>query len=192
MWHFFHQETSEIRQQSDFVFVPVGPPPPAFSLYPWRAIISVTVDLFSSFPQKDSITGMVKEFFVPECTTLTQAQDNDNLKHKITCCFHPTVITYILLKLTNNQSRKKIGKAVQQLKKISSSFWKEAYNRGNFWHSIWEQVITVHLPLDFSQIVVHDIGHSCCQLPLNVTHLVAVNVGDHHCVGIIWILGLSH
>lgn len=80
-WRIQDKSVSEIRQQSYFVFVPVGPPPPVFSLYPRRAIISVTVDFFSSFPQKDSITGMVKEFFVPECTTLTQDQDNDNLKH---------------------------------------------------------------------------------------------------------------
>lgn len=44
--------------------------PPLFSLYPRRAIKSVTADLFSSFPQKESITGMLKAFCVPECTTL--------------------------------------------------------------------------------------------------------------------------
>lgn len=44
--------------------------PLLFSLYPRRAIRSVTADLFSSFPQKESITGMLKAFCVPECTTL--------------------------------------------------------------------------------------------------------------------------
>ncbi|TNN45485.1 hypothetical protein EYF80_044344 [Liparis tanakae] len=28
--------------------------------------------------QKDNISGMVKEFFVPECTTLTQKRNNNN------------------------------------------------------------------------------------------------------------------
>lgn len=33
---------------------------------PCRAIISNTTDLFSSLPQKDNITGMLKELFFPE------------------------------------------------------------------------------------------------------------------------------
>lgn len=44
--------------------------PPLFSLYPRRAIKSATADFFSSFPQKESVTGMLKAFCVPWCTTL--------------------------------------------------------------------------------------------------------------------------
>lgn len=40
--------------------------PICVSLNPCRASISSTADLFSSLPQKDNITGMLKVLFVPE------------------------------------------------------------------------------------------------------------------------------
>lgn len=49
-----------------------------------------------------------------------------------------------------------------------------------------------HSPLYFSHVVVHDVGHGCCQLLLDVSHLVAIYIGNHHCVAIILIMGLSH
>lgn len=39
--------------------IPIAPPSPGFSLNPRRASFSITANLFSSFPQKDSITGML-------------------------------------------------------------------------------------------------------------------------------------
>lgn len=58
-------------------FIPDVPLSPRFSLNPRRASFTVTADLFSSLPQKDSITGMLKALFVPEWTTLTQEQGNE-------------------------------------------------------------------------------------------------------------------
>lgn len=40
-------------------FLPIAPPSPGFSLNPRRASFSITADLFSSLPHKDSITGML-------------------------------------------------------------------------------------------------------------------------------------
>lgn len=40
-------------------FIPIVPPSPGFSLNPRRASFSITANLFSSLPQKDSITGML-------------------------------------------------------------------------------------------------------------------------------------
>lgn len=57
--------------------LPVAPLSPGFSLNPRRASFSITADLFSSLPQKDNITGIVKVLFVPEWTTLTQKKHND-------------------------------------------------------------------------------------------------------------------
>lgn len=55
----------------------VAPLSPEFSLNPCRASFSITADLFSSLPQKDNITGMLKVLFVPEKTTLIPKKDNN-------------------------------------------------------------------------------------------------------------------
>lgn len=68
------QMANEIAQLNVLEFVPANPLP-VLSLYPRRAMSSIAAVLFSSFPQKDSVTGMVNWFFVPEYTTLTQKQD---------------------------------------------------------------------------------------------------------------------
>lgn len=86
VWEVFHQEASEIGWSR--MFVPVALLTPVFSLYPRRAMLSITAFLLSSFPQKDSITGMVNEFFVPECTTLTQQRDNDIHTNTKSHCNH--------------------------------------------------------------------------------------------------------
>lgn len=64
--------------------IPVGLLVLVFSLKPRRAIFSTTAFLFSSLPQKDSVTGMLNLFFVPEYTTLDAAKTRaliDTHKH---------------------------------------------------------------------------------------------------------------
>ena len=50
----------------------------------------------------------------------------------------------------------------------------------------------LHLPFYFGQVVVHDGGHGCGQLSLDVAHLAAVHVDHHHSVAVVLILRLAH
>lgn len=79
-------------------FSPVSLISPGFSLYPCRASLSITADLFSSLPQKDNITGMLNVLFVPEWTTLMQKK----MTHRHKKSFNITVVALDLCCRDNN------------------------------------------------------------------------------------------
>lgn len=48
------------------------------------------------------------------------------------------------------------------------------------------------VPFHPCQVVVHNVGQWGCQLFLDVPHLTAIHIGNHHCISVIGILRLSH
>lgn len=87
------------RLHTLFAGVPSDLLPAVFSLNPQRAKYSITVFLFTSFPQKDNITGIQNLLFFPEGTTLTS---NETKKKNGLCMNTAQICSVWTLWVVNN------------------------------------------------------------------------------------------